>query len=270
MYQNYWGLKEKPFENIADARFTYSSPQHEESIARLLYAVREGKGLALVSGVFGCGKTFLSCVLLKELEKEAYHGAIILDPQMEHVELLMAITKALGVQDLPTKRSDVLTNVVLDAFCQVVLNNTQDGKKTVVVIDEAHTIEDPAVWEALRLLLNFRHESASFSLIFMGQPEIREKVYANKALLQRIEIRCHLGPFSEAQTREYVCHRLRVAGRDAPVFLEDTFPLIYTKSGGIPRRINTLCDLALLTGFEKYLKLLDSSCIEEAARELEA
>src|SRR3989338_4091726 len=156
MYEEYWGLTEKPFENTPDQKFIYYSAQHEEGLSRLLYAVREGKGAALLTGVFGCGKTLLGRVLLRELEKDIYRTAFILNPQMEYLELLMAIATALGERELPTKRTEVLANVVLNSLQTILQNNARDGKKTVVIVDEAHVIEDRSVWEGLRLLLNFQ------------------------------------------------------------------------------------------------------------------
>ena len=271
MYQTYWNLKEKPFENTPDPRFMYLTPQHDEGLSRLLYAVKEGKGAALLTGVFGCGKTLLGRVLLRELEKDVYRTAFILNPQMEYLELLMAIATALGERDLPTKRTEILTNVVLNSLQTILENNARDGKKTVVIIDEAHVIEDRTVWEGLRLLMNFQEEDRFIlTLIFLGQPELKTKIEANKQLSQRVALRCHLGPLSGQETRDYVMHRLKVAGRKAPLFSKDAFPLIHEKSGGIPRRINNICDVALLTGFGRKLKEVDVSCLQEAVRDIES
>ena len=271
MYNVYWGLKEKPFENTPDPRFIYLTPQHEEGLSRLLYAVRESKGSALLTGVFGCGKTLLGRCLLKELEKDVYRTAFILNPQMEYLELLMAIATALGERDLPAKRTEVLANVVLNSLQTILQNNARDGKKTVVIIDEAHVIEDRTVWEGLRLLMNFQEEDRFIlTLIFLGQPELKTKIDANKQLSQRIALRCHLGPLSEQETKAYVTHRLKVAGREGSLFLEETFPLIHDKSGGIPRRINNICDLALLNGFGGKFKEIDVACLQEAVRDIES
>lgn len=271
MYSAYWGLHEKPFENTPDPRFIFNTPQHEEGFTRLLYAIREEKGAALLSGVFGCGKTLLGRVLLKELEKDVYRTAFILNPQMEYLELIMAIATALGERDLPTRRTEVLANVVLNSLQTLLQNNARDGKKTVVIVDEAHVIEDRSVWEGLRLLMNFQEENRFLmTLIFLGQPELRTKIEANKQLSQRIAFRCNLGPLSEQETGGYVVHRLKVAGREKPLFSKETLSLIHHKSGGIPRRINNICDLALLTGFGKKLKGIDAECLQEAVREIEA
>lgn len=271
MYNDYWGLKEKPFENTPDPRFMVYTPQHEEGISRLLYAVRESKGAALLSGVFGCGKTLLGRVLLKELEQDVYRTAFILNPQMEYLELLMSIASALGERDLPTKKTEVLANAVLNSLQTILQNNIRDGKKTVVIIDEAHVIEDRTVWEGLRLLMNFQEEERFIlTLIFLGQPELKAKIDANKQLSQRIALRCHLGPLSEEETKAYILHRLKVAGREEPVFAGETLRLVHEKAGGIPRRINNICDLALLTGFGRKLKEIDGASLQEVVRDIEA
>ena len=270
MYNAYWGLKDKPFENTPDPRFTYFTPQHEEGLSRLLYAVREGKGAAMMTGVFGCGKTLLGHVLLKELEKDIYRTAFLVNPQMDYLELLMAIATALGERDLPVKRTEILANVALNKLQTILQNNARDGKRTVVIIDEAHVIEERVVWEGLRLLMNFQEETRCIlTLIFLGQPELREKIDTNKQLSQRIPLRCHLEPLSQEQTKAYILHRLKVVGREEPLFLEEVFPMIYDKSGGIPRRINNLCDLVLLNGFGKKTKQVDTACLQEAVRDIE-
>ncbi|MBI4437193.1 MAG: AAA family ATPase [Candidatus Omnitrophica bacterium] len=270
MYNAYWGLEEKPFENTPDPRFIFYTPQHEEGLSRLLYAVREEKGAALLTGLFGCGKTLLGRVLFKELEKDIYRVAFITNPQMEYIELVMAIAIALGARDLPTRRSDVLANVVLQVLQQTLQDNARDGKKTVVIIDESHIIEDKHVWEGLRLLLNFQADDKFLmTLILLGQPELKEKIESFKQFSQRIAIRCHVSSLSEEESKSYVVHRLKIAGREIPLFTPEALRFIYGKSGGIPRRINSICDLALLSGFGKSSKEIDLATLQEVVRDIE-
>ncbi len=269
MYEEYWGLTEKPFENTPDPRFLYYSPQHDEGLSRLLYAVREEKGAAMLTGVFGCGKTLLGRTLMRELGKDIYRAAFIINPQLEYIELLMSIATELGAKDLPTKRSEVLTNVVLDSISKILHNNYKDGKKTVVIIDEAHVITDMRVWEELRLILNFQLENKFLlTLLLLGQPELKESIDANKQLAQRIAMRCHLTNLTREEAAEYITHRLKVAGREG-IFSPKVSKLIYEKSGGIPRRINHICDLALVSGFGKKVKIIDEEIIQEVVQDLE-
>lgn len=270
MYEKYWNLKEKPFEATPDPKFIYFSTQHKEGLSRLLYAVREQKGAALLTGVFGCGKTLLAKTLLKELSREVYKTAFIANPKLEYVELLMTIADRLGAKDLPTKRTEVLTNVVLDSLSEILENNFKDGKRTVLIIDEAHVIEDKDTWEELRLLLNFQTENSFLlNILFLGQPELKDVIERNKQLSQRIAIRCHLAHLSASETSEYIKHRVKVAGRADCMFRESAIHSIFTHSGGIPRRINHLCDLALLAGFSRQVSQIDEDIIKEVISDLE-
>ena len=270
MYESYWKLKEKPFENTPDPRFLYHSAQHEEGLYRLLYAVKEQKGAAIMTGVFGCGKTLLGRTMLKELSKDIYRVGYLSNPQLSYIELIMAVATSLGVSGLPTKKTEVLTNVVLDEIGRALENNMKDGKKTVVIIDEAHVIKDREVWEGLRLLLNFQLEDRFLlTLLMLGQPELREGLDSNKQFTQRVAIKCHLGHMDQKDTHNYVLHRLKIAGREESLFTEDALKSIYEKSGGIPRRINHICDLSLLTGFGRKVSNIDGHIISEVTKDLE-
>lgn len=269
MYEQYWRLTKKPFENTPDPEFLYLSSQHEEALARLLYAIRERKGAAVLTGVFGCGKTILGQELLRELNEDKYRIAFINYPLLSHVEFLLAIAKSLGSHDLPTKKTDVLINFVLDSLHNTLLNNYRDGKDSIVIIDEAHIIEDTQIFESLRLLLNFQiPERFLLTLILFGQPELRDKIEVNKQFEQRIAIKCHLVNLDLEDTTGYIIHRLKVAGRNEPIFTQKAMEHVYEHTGGIPRRINRLSDICLLSGFAKKLDQIDDSIIVEEARGL--
>jgi len=270
MYEEYWGITAKPFENTPDPRFLYASSQHEEGLYRLLYAVKEQKGAAMLTGVFGCGKTLLGRTILRELGKDIYRVAFINNPQMEYLELIMAIAHGLGARELPLKKTEVLTNVVLDSIAAILENNMKDGRKTVVIIDEAHVIVEKDVWEGLRLLLNYQTEDRFLlTLLLLGQPELKDSVDSIKQLSQRIAIRCHLSSMDLEDTTKYIQHRLEVAEAKKQIFSDDAVHLIFDKSGGIPRRINHICDLALLTGFGRKVHKIDGQIISEVTKDLE-
>lgn len=270
MYVDYWKLNSKPFENTPDPRFLYRSAQHEEGLLRMLYAVREAKGAVMMTGVFGCGKTLLGRALMRELGKDVYKVVCINNPLVSHVEFLMFIATGLGVTGLPTRKTEVLTNMVLDNIGRALYNNWQDGKRTVVIVDESHIITEYEILEELRLLLNYQLEDMFLlTLILLGQPELKENIKNNKQLSQRISIRCHLGNLSRQETSEYILHRLGVAGRTSPVFTDDALSKIFEKTGGIPRRINQVCDLCLFTGFGQKLGEIDADIVDEAAADLE-
>lgn len=271
MYAQYYGLQRNPFDNTPDPEFLYHSSQHEEALARLLYAVRERKGAAVLTGVFGCGKTVLGQALLRELSEDKYRIIFINYPLLSHIEFLLAVTKSLGSHELPTKKTDVLANFVLDNLNSILLNNTRDGKDSVIIIDEAHIIEDAQIFESLRLLLNFQlPDRFLLTLLLFGQPELREKIELNKQLEQRIAIKCHLKNLDLEDTVAYIAHRLGVAGRNEPIFTKKAVESIYEHTGGIPRRINRLCDICLLSGFAKNLNQIEESTVLEEARELGA
>jgi len=270
MYEQYWGLKEKPFENTPDPRFLYSSPQHEEVLSRLIYIVRENKGAALLTGVFGCGKTLLGRALAKELDRDIYRMAFISNPYLSYEELLLHIVYNLGGEGSPPSKSEVFINVILEKLNEILINNMNDGKRTVIIIDEAHVIKDKKVWEEIRLLLNFQLDDRFLlTLLLMGQPELKKIIDANKEFAQRIAVKSHLGSLSEDETKKYILHRLGVAGRTEPVFDEEAHKEIFLKTGGIPRRINHLCDLALLSGSGEGVKLIRKELIRDVSSDLE-
>jgi type II secretory pathway predicted ATPase ExeA len=264
MYEKYWHLKEKPFENTPDTRFLYNSPQHEEGLNRMLYVVKEGKGAGLLTGVYGCGKTLLSRTLMKELEKSIYKVAIITNPRLDDIQLLRMIAYHLGASNPPVQKTDILISLE-----NILKNNISDGKKTVVVIDEAHVIEDKNIFEEIRLLLNYQQEDRFLlTLLILGQPELKEKIEANKQLNQRIAMRFFLQALDMNETGNYIRHRLETAGGRLDIFTQDAIEIIHERSGGIPRRINQLCDSTLLTGFGKDAKSINAELVQEAINSL--
>jgi len=260
MYETYWDLKEPPFENTPDPRYLYRSHQHEEGLARLIYVIRQRKGAGMLSGVYGCGKTIIAHALAKELEKDVYRIGMVTNPRLSDLELLRRIAFSLGHDGVPSSKTDV--EVLLERTLQ---DNLRDGKRTVVIIDEAHSITSSEAFEELRLLLNFQTESQFLvTLLLMGQPELREKVKHNKQFDQRIGMRYHLEPLSAGDTPNYLRHRLKVAGCGREIFTGDAAALIHERSGGIPRRINQISDAALLIGFGHQKGQVDPETVEEA------
>ena len=153
MYEAYWGLKEKPFQNTPDPRFLYHSPQHEEALVRMNYAIQEKVGAALLTGTFGCGKTVLAYFLLKTLVEEKYKVAYIGNPRLDEVDLLRMIVHSLGSSNPPSKKMDVLA--LLE---EILMTHLRNGKQTIVIIDEAHAIGSESVFAEVRLLLNFQRD----------------------------------------------------------------------------------------------------------------
>jgi type II secretory pathway predicted ATPase ExeA len=266
MYEEYWGLKEKPFQNTPDPRFLYYSPQHEEALVRLTLAIEEQMGAAMLTGVFGCGKTLLGQALLEQLSEGRYRTSLVTNPQLNHLELLRTIAYHLGATKPPLEKTDLLNLIE-----EILFNNMRDGKDSVVIIDEAHVIEDTMVFEELRLLLNYQLQNKFLlTLLLFGQPELRKKVDNIKQLEQRIAIKCHLDRLGPEDTQKYIIHRLEVAEQTNPIFSEGALDFIYQESGGIPRRINNICTMSLLVGFGRKVKRIDEEMIKEVARDSSA
>jgi len=271
MYLEYWGLKEMPFENTPDPRFLYLSSQHEEGLSRLRYVVDNRKGAAMLTGVFGCGKTVLAKTLVAGLLQRNYQIAFITNPQLKAIELLRTIARHLGGENLPSKLTDMSSDYFLEVIENILINNAKDGRETLVIIDEAHVITDLDVLEELRLLLNFQLENRFLlTLILMGQPELQERVTKTKQLLQRIALNHHVGPLSEEEVAAYMRHRLAVAGTSRQIFNPEAAKIIYRISGGIPRRINHICDLSLLISSAGNSEVINKQIVEEAASSFEA
>jgi general secretion pathway protein A len=147
------------------------------------------------------------------------------------------------------------------------LDNNREGKDAVIIVDEAHGIEDEAIFEKMRLLLNFQTpDKFLLTLILVGQPELSGKVANLRQLDQRIAVKCLLGPLSDQETKDYIIHRMRVAGREDMVFQENILEEIYGATGGIPRRINHICDSCLMTGFARKKESIDEEIFQESTK----
>mgnify|MGYP000981225154 CR=1 FL=1 len=182
----------------------------EEALVKMLYTIEEGMGGALLTGVFGCGKTVISQTLLHRLSSDQYQIAYITNPQLEYVDLLRAIVRNLKAIDLPVKKTDLSVDALLEILEHILNNNARDGKSTVVIIDEAHIITDPRIFEGLRLLLNFQtQEKFLLSLLLLGQPELRQHIEDNKQLEQRLAM---ARPEGGTVVREVAAWRRRCDG----------------------------------------------------------
>ena len=268
MYEEYWKLRVKPFENTPDPRFLYLSQRHEEALSRMRYCIKERKGAGVLTGEYGSGKTLLSRVLLSELLTEHYHTALIFNPRLSSLELIKEIVYQLDGTD--TASSLKSKTELLRHLNEILYKSRSEFKNTVIVIDEAQAIPQENAFEELRLLLNFQlNENFLLTLILLGQPELKAKINNLPQLRQRLAVRYHLKALSQNETKEYVQHRLKVAEAKDEIFQEDTFNEIYIYSGGIPRRINNICDMALLVGCGEGLNKIDKKIITEVACDLE-
>lgn len=267
MYQEYWGFKEKPFENTPDPRFMYYSSKHEEALMRLLYAVRERKGAAMLSGEYGSGKTLLSRVVMTKLlnEDDRYKVALIVNPAISKEEILSEIIYQFGQEPGRQEKKSELLRRLND----ILYRNMSDKRHSVIIVDEAQAIEDETALEELRLLLNFQlNETFLLTLLLVGQPELKDKIDKIPQLKQRLSIRYHLNTLDFSQTGQYIRHRCRVAGRAEVPFSDAAVALIYEGSRGIPREINNICDLCLVIGLGDKADLVDENIASKVIRDM--
>ena len=264
MYEAYWELSEPPFDNSPNPKFFYLSPEHEEALVRLVYTVRHRKGCGMLTGEYGCGKTTLSRALIQRLEAERYEIGLLTNPCWNAVDFLREVLYQLGAETQETRKPELL-HVLNDLF----FRNFQAGRDTVVIVDEAQLIEDDAVFEELRLLMNFQtDERFLVTLLLIGSPELAVKVRRLKHLDQRITLRYHLNTLDYMHTANYIGHRLRMAGQPNPLFTEESIKLIFDFTRGTPREINNLCDVALLVGYSKRVKEIGEKIIAEVIKDM--
>jgi general secretion pathway protein A len=264
VYEQYWGLTARPFQNVPDPNYLFMSRRHREGLARLLYAVKHNKGAALLVGDVGCGKTTLSRALILQLTEEKYDVGLITNPALPGNDFLEEIDAQLGIQS-----TDKGKLALLRALNDRLLANVREGKETVLVVDEAHSIRDPAVFEELRMLLNFQlNDRFLLTLILMAQPEINEIIARLKQFEQRIAIRYHLSPLDQAEIGPYVVFRLQKAGAKRALFSQEAVQLVWQHARGVPRIINTLCDLCLLEGYATRAQAVDAALVKRVAASL--
>lgn len=266
MYTSFFGLNEKPFSITPNPRYLYMSERHTEALAHLIYGIKDSGGFIQLTGEVGTGKTTLIRGLLQRLPDNA-DVALILNPQLSATEFLAAILEELGI-DIPAAPDS--RKALTTALNEYLLENYSKGRRTILVVDEAQNFAVD-VLEQIRLLTNLetaKHKLLQITLI--GQPELRTMLARNdlRQLAQRITARYHLQPLSQADTEEYVRHRLRVAGAARTIFTSAACRELYRLSGGIPRIINVIADRALLGAFTHESAEVTPALVRKAATEV--
>lgn len=261
MYGPYYGLRLKPFQLKPDPNFFFGSKGHKRAMAYLEYGLSQGEGFIVITGEVGAGKTTLMRNLFRKLESEKILAAQIVNTHLDSDDTLRMVAAAFG---LPYENSGKASLLIgLEQFFR---QCDQQGKRALLLVDEAQNLS-PRTVEELRMLSNFQtDEKPLLQTFLLGQPEFRKTLLSGdmQQLRQRVTATYHLGPMDSPETRAYIEHRLNTAGWCGdPSFDEDAFAAIYDYTGGIPRKINTLCDRLLLMGCLEKLHSFGSSEVNE-------
>ena len=266
MYESFYGLTGKPFQLNPDPAFYFGSRGHKRAFAYLQYGVYQSEGFIVITGEIGAGKTTIVRSLFEQLDRDRLVAAQLVSTQLDADDMLRSVSAAFG---LPAKAVDKATLLAsLEAFlCQLAL----DGKRALLVVDEAQNLTPRAV-EELRMLSNFQlGEQALLQSFLIGQPELRDMMHGQQMqqLRQRVIASYHLGPMDKAETQAYIEHRLvHVGWKGDPSIDAAAFELVYTLSGGIPRRINTICNRLLLAGYLQEKHAFGTDDVQAIAREI--
>jgi type II secretory pathway predicted ATPase ExeA len=264
MYQDYWGLQGPPFANVPTEKLFYPSPQHEEALSRLLYVVEHQRGVAMLTGEVGCGKTTVTKALLKSLDPEHYQFHLLSNPAMAPLDLIKSILLHFGHRAPDGSKPDLL-----DRLHDILIRNANRGIQTVLAIDEAHVIAHQDTLDELRMLLNMQmNEQFLITIVLLGQPPLLKRIDALQPLKERISVKYHLAPLDSANTLKYVVYRLKCAGATRGLFTNESIERLYEYSRGIPLRINNLCDRCLLIGFMRRSQVVDSKIVNDAIEDL--
>jgi general secretion pathway protein A len=265
MYESFYGLRENPFNVTPNPEYIYLGENHREALAQLLYGVRERKGFIVITGEVGTGKTTLIHYLLHKMNDDHIKTALLFNPKLTVNDFIKYILKDLGVRVQGKTKGEYLHNLH-----RYLLHAYQRDERVILIVDEAQGLK-PELFEEIRLLSNLEtSRSKLLQIVLLGQPELDNTLSQPglRQLRQRINLRYHLQPLSEEETKEYIGKRLRIAGTKEPIFTEKAIKQIYLKSGGTPRLINILCDNALLNGYALNQKRVDERSVKEVAKDL--
>jgi len=264
-YLEFYKLEEYPFSNVVDNRFYYNSSQHSEALKKLKYAIDRRHGLAVLIGDVGTGKSTLARRLLEDLDEDYYEATllVVVHSSVSSEWLLKKFAMQIGVEDVKKNKVDILGQIY-----QRLYEINETGKKAVILIDEVQMLNSKELMEEFRGILNMEMpEGKMVNFVFFGLPELEKVLSLDEPLKQRVSIKIKLTALSEEGTKEYIHHRLKVAGRNN-IFKEDALVKIYEYSKGIPRLINAICDNALLEGFLLKRQEIDIDIIETVAVDL--
>ena len=267
MYECYFGLSKNPFSMSPDPDSLFMTDVHREALAGLSYAIVHRKGFVVLEGEAGTGKTTLLRKLLQMLPESEAQTSVVLNPVLTAAEFLELLLLNFGVQDLPVSKAQRLVRLE-----ELLLQANRSGRAPVLIIDEAHKLNNE-VLEEIRLLTNFEtREAKLLQIVLTGQPELRDVLNRPDLwqLKQRVAVRLRIKALSRIQVNDYMIYRWNRAGATSPLpFGEEAVSMIALWSKGIPRLINSICDNALLLAFSDSSRAVLPSHIQEAVRDLD-
>ncbi len=284
MYESHWKLSERPFENRIDNKFYYPAETHQAALLKLHYAIENRRAAALLCGPGGMGKSLLVEALQRQMSDTFRPICHVVFPAMNGPQMVRYMVDRLGACSEVGKlsergRAPVSPNLSRDTASDVVAfenflrDNLEQQRHAVIIVDEAHLLEQYDLLEPLRLLLNVAAADSggesAWTLVLVGQPTLLSHVERYHALDERLAVKCMLNRFVPEETNAYIQHRLRSAGADAEdVFDYPALERIHSLTQGIPRRINRLCDLALMVGYAEDRTLLGADVIDQVHGDL--
>ncbi len=271
MYQAHWGLQGRPFDSGLEPSYYYPSDSHEAALLKLHYAIESRRAVAVLCGEPGLGKSMLLDAVFSRLPDFIAPTVRVVYPAMPPEQLLRYIARQIA----PHETSDTFGGIgqSIETIERILRHNVAEDQHAVIAIDEAHLLESSGSLEPLRLLLNLALEltkaETALTLVFSGSPTLLSHLARHTALEDRIAVRCVLERFDSNETAAYVRHRLQTAGWNKPLMFDDeAMDLVQELTAGTPRRINRLCDLALMVAYAQDKSRIDGPTIETANAEL--
>lgn len=267
MYSQYWNLHCQPFENDTDPAFFFRSRTHQAALLKLKYLIDSNKGCGLLVGQCGSGKSYITRLLIEEAGESLEPVVHVRYPFLTADELIAFVAAELGADEEALQRHGERFDFVLRRFQERLRHFAGESRHPLIVIDDAHLIENQKVFQAVQSLLNYRDE-LPFTVLLCGQPSLLSRLERLDELNERIGVKSLIHPLSREETADYVQHRLSIAGLNESVFEESSLNEIHELSGGIPRRINRVADLSLLVGYADGLNSIRQSDVESVADEI--